>query len=285
MLRTSALYGFEFTRSFLAAGLSFRPIENDYTAVRKRARNQKAHEITGTVSGKKLTREMRFQLEGVLSFIEHLDVLVSDPESAVDAAENPGLYFESSLIMRPRSSGGGAVIGSDAFNPWRESRKQFIELALARLADEKFCENTRFRSLLFKCIETFRQRKPFLDITYFLLISGLEAFSRASQNDYKSKNAAVPIAKTLQDYGFRVHQNNASTLARSISTYLHIRNALFHQGDFSATVQINNDRVTLNCAEYLFNLSMLVSLTIMRAVGFDDGHTNWDCWIDRQLHK
>ena len=105
------------------------------------------------------------------------------------------------------------------------------------------------------------------------------------QNDYQSKNAAVPIAKTLQSYGFVVYQDNPNNLARSVSTYLHIRNVLFHQGDFSATVQINSNKVTLNCSEYLFNLSMLVSLTIMKAIDFDDGHTNWDCWIDRQLHK
>ena len=285
MPQTSALYGFEFTRCFSAAGLLFQPVESSHAAAKKLARNLRAHEITGTVSGPQISREMIFQLEGVLSFIEHLDVLVSEPESAEDAAENPDRYFESTLTMRPRNNGGGAVLGSDAFNPWRESRQQFIELCLSRLADEQFCQRTRFRSLLFKCVETFRQRQPFLEISYFLLISGLEAFARATQNDYQSKNAAVPITKTLQDYGFVVHQDNPKNLARSISTYLHIRNALFHQGDFSATVQINSDKVTLNCSEYLFNLSMLVSLTIMKAIGFDDGHTNWDCWIDRQLHR
>jgi len=285
MPQTSALYGFEFTRSFSAAGLFFQPIESGHAAAKKLARNLKAHQITGTVSGTRLTSELLFELEGVLSCIEHLDVLVSEPENADDAADNPARYFESAFTARPRNNGGGAVLGSDAFNPWRDSRQQFIELALSRLADEQFCQRTRFKSLLFKCVETFRQRQPFLEISYFLLISGLEAFARAAQNDYESKNAAVPITRTLQSYGFVVHQDNPKSLARSISTYLHIRNALFHQGDFSAKVQINSDKVTLNCSEYLFNLSMLVSLTIMKAVGFDDGHTNWDCWIDRQLHK
>ncbi|WP_285446638.1 hypothetical protein [Xanthomonas sp. fls2-241-TYG-148] len=284
-MKTSAIYGFEFTRSFSASGFLFRPVEADYSAAKKRARNLSAHEITGTVSGQKLTRETLFDLEGVLSFIEHLEVLVSEPESAKDAADNPGDYFESALIKRHRNNGGGAVIESDAFNPWRDSRSMFIELALNKLSDESFCKETRFRSLLFKCVETFRQRQPFLDITYFLLISGLEALSRAIQKDYTSKNAAIPITKTLQGFGFEVYQDNPKCLARSISSYLHIRNALFHQGDFSATVKINSDQVTLNCANYLFSLSMLVSLTIMKAVGFDDGHTNWNCWVDRQLHK
>lgn len=285
MPQTSALYGFEFTRSFSAAGLFFQPVESNHVAAKQLARSLNAHKLTGTVSGPKLTQEMLFKLEGVLSFIEHLDVLVSEPESAEDAADNPGCYFKSEFTVRPRNPGGGAVLGSDAFNPWRESRQRFIDLALSHLSDEQFCQSTRFRSLLFKCVETFRQRQPFLEISYFLLISGLEAFARATEDDYQSKNAAVPITKTLQRYGFVVYQDNPKCLARSISTYLHIRNALFHQGNFSKTIQINSDQVTLNCSEYLFNLSMLVSLTIMKAIGFDDGHTNWDCWIDRQLHK
>jgi hypothetical protein len=124
-----------------------------------------------------------------------------------------------------------------------------------------------------------------LEITYFLLISGLEAFCRASQDDFQTKNAAIPITKQLKSYGFNVFQDNPSELSRSVSTYLHIRNALFHQGDFTATININNGMVALNCSKHLFNLSMLCSLTVMKAIGFDDGHTNWDCWIDRQLHK
>ena len=52
-----------------------------------------------------------------------------------------------------------------------------------------------------------------------------------------------------------------------------------------ANIRMNDDRVNLKCADYLFNLSMLVSLLVMKIVGFDDGHTNWDCWFDRQMHK
>ena len=285
MLQTSALYGFEFTRPFSAAGLSFRPLEPLHDEAKALARNLNAHKLTGTVSAPKLTPETRFHLEAVLSFIEHLEVLVSDPAGEDDAPENPERYFEPEIVLRPRHSGGGALFGSDAFNPWRESRQQFIELALNRLADLEFCNRTRFNSLLFKSVETFRQRRPFLEISYFLLISGLEAFARAVQSDYVTKSASVPITRTLKDYGFKVYQDSPSDLPRSISTYLHIRNSLFHQGDFSATIQMNKSQVTLNCSEYLFNLSMLVSLTIMKAVGFDDGHTNWDSWIDRQLHR
>ena len=285
MPQVAALYGFEFTRAFSAGGLSFEPIESAHSAAKTLARDMQGHNLTGTVSAPTLSAEKRYHLEGVLSFIEHLDVIVSEPADDEEAVREPEKHFPTRITTRSRNNGGGAVLGSDAFNPWRESRKQFVELALNHLADAEFCRRTRFNSLLFKCAETFRQRQPFLEISYFLLISGLEAFARAIQNDYATRSSSAPITRALQCYGFNVYENNPNDLPRAVSTYLHVRNALFHQGDFSATVQMDASQVTLNCTEYLFNLSMLVSLTIMKAIGFDDGHTNWDCWIDRQLHR
>ncbi len=285
MTQIAAIYGFEFTREFMAAGLRFSPITEDHRTAKTLARDLESHHLTGTISGEKIDRELIYELEGVLSFIEHLDVMVLGPVSEVNNSENPANLFERTVTTHRRHNGGGAVLGSDAFNPWKDSRQKFIELALSHLRDKNICEGTKFRSLLFKCVETFRQRQPFLEITYFLLISGLEAFCRASQGDHTTKNAAIPITKQLRAYGFNVFQDKPSELSRSICTYLHIRNALFHQGEFTATVNINNGSVKLNCSKHLFNLSMLCSLTVMKAIGFDDGRTNWDCWIDRQLLK
>jgi hypothetical protein len=253
--------------------------------VKRLARALDARNLTGTVSGQTLQRDRIYCLEGILSFIEHLDVRLSEPVSDESAIKNPADFFESAVVGGPRNNGGGAVLGSDAFNPWKTSRSQFIELALRHLEDAEFCQRTKFRQLFFKRIETFLQRKPFLEISYFLLFSGLESFARASQNDFTTKNASVPITKFLLSYGFDVHQDNPKHLTRSVSTYLHLRNALFHQGEFTKTVHLNDQNVTLNCSDYLYHLSMLVSLAILKSIGFDDGHTNWDCWMDRQLHR
>ncbi len=285
MTQTAAIYGFEFTREFVAAGLRFTPIAGDHRTAKALARDLSSHNLTGTVSGEVIDRGLVYELEGILSFIEHLDVMVLALPEDSDDDRNPVDQFQRTITTHRRHNGGGAIIGSDAFNPWKDSRRKFVELALPHLRDKKFCEATKFRQLLFKCVETFRQRQPFLEITYFLLISGLEAFCRACQGDYTSRNAAIPITTQLKSYGFNVFQDNPNEISRSISTYLHIRNALFHQGEFSTTVNINNGQVELNCSKHLFNLSMLCSLTVMKAIGFDDGRTNWDCWIDRQLLK
>lgn len=279
MPHIAAIYGFEFTRLFQAGGLTFTPIAQDHSTAKRMARALDAYNLTGTVSGESLDRELLYRLEAVLSFIEHLDVRVSEAVNDPNATTRPLDFFESNAIGGARNNGGGAVVGSDAFSPWKTSRQQFIELTLTRLADDAFCRRTKFNSLFFKAVETFRQRKPFLEISYFLLISGLEAFARASLGDYTSK-AVVPLTELLSGYGFRVYENRPDELPRAMSTYLHLRNALFHQGEFSKTVQLNADQITLDCSSYLYHLSMLTSLTCMKAIGFDDGHTNWDCWID-----
>jgi hypothetical protein len=89
----------------------------------------------------------------------------------------------------------------------------------------------------------------------------------------------------LQTYGLSVLLDDATNLPRSIATYTRLRNSLFHNSEFKLLVQIAGSPVLLDASAHLFHLSMLVSITIMKAVGFDDGHTNWDAWIDRQLHR
>jgi hypothetical protein len=184
MPQVAAIYGFEFTRPFQAAGLTFTPASDDHSAAKRLARALDSYNLTGTVAATDLGRELLYRLEAVLSFIEHLDVRVSEPVADEAAVAHPRDFFESTAVGGARNNGGGAVVGSDAFNPWRTSRQHFVELALKSLADEEFCQRTKFNALFFKSVETFRQRKPFLEISYFFLMSGLEAFARASLQDH-----------------------------------------------------------------------------------------------------
>ena len=264
-------------------GLEFEPITTDCGNAEDLARDLENYLLTGRVSGECLNEETLFRLEAVLSFIEHLEVLVSKPVETANSGEFVASDLPLVLATKRRNNGGGAVVGTDAFFPG--SREKFIELALGKLGDDAFCKAKKFNSLFFKFVETFRQRRPFIEVTYFLLYSGLEAHARAVLNDQITRNSSVPISKLLESYGFNVYQNNTSDLPRSISTYTHIRNALFHNGEFQSVVRMNHVNVQLDLRKYLFNLSMLVSLTIMKALQFDDGHINWDSWIDRQPFK
>lgn len=279
----AAVYGFEVTRTISYGSWRIEPITDSYDAARRLARDLDAYHLTATVVGEALPENDRFKLEAVLCFIEHLDVIVFPANQLVDNDKPVASRLPSTLRRQRRNNGGGAVIGVDAF--FRHSRSDFLNRAMSKLADDVFCRSTKFNTLLFKCVETFRQRSPFLEITYFLLFSGLESFARATLGDTSTRNASKPIHRLLTSYGLSVLLDEPTNLPRSIATYTRLRNSLFHNSEFKATVRINGADVQLDASSYLFHLSMLVNLTIMKAIGFDDGHTNWDAWIDRQLHR
>jgi len=261
----------------------FQPLESGYQQARALARDTRRHHLTGTVSADRLSAQQLFDLSAVLSFVEHLDVVVSEAIDDPEAQSQPERHFDLALEPRSRLQGGGNVIASDAFRP--DSRRDFISLAMALLSDGKERQRTGAALLLFKSAETVRQRQPFIEITYFFLISALEAFCLTHMNDFATKNASEGMVRSLRTFGFDVEQDVLSRPERSIANFLHLRNALFHDGRFTKTIRLDGSERILNCSDYLFRLSMLVSLTVMKAVGFDDGHTNWDCWIDRQLLK
>lgn len=281
MTHVAGIYGFQITRPFSVWGLTFEPITSDFRQAEILARDLDVYYLTATVTCDALNPELRFKLEGILSFIEHLDVLVSIPIERPVGEEFSTALFPKSLTTQRRNSGGGAVVGVDTFFP--QSRATFIDLALRCLSDDAFCTSTKFNSLFFKCVETFRQSRPFLEISYFLLYSGLESYARAVRNDRCNNNSSEPIYRLLKSYGFNVYQDKPSELPRAISTYTHLRNALFHNSEFEKTVTIDRLQVQISTTDYFDNLSLLVSLTVMKAINFDDGHIHWDAWIDRQL--
>ena len=224
---------------------------------------------------------MLLDLEAVLSFIEHLDVIVTRP---IELASSLNLFgqFPIQFNGHVRNNGGGNIIIGDAFST--SSRYDFIKAATTKLADKAFCELTKFKSSFFKCLEVFRSPKSFLDVSYYLLFSGLESFARGILGDTQS-DASTPIFKLLQSYGFNIKIDNPARLPRAISTYTHLRNALFHNSELEKEVNINGSLVLLKLVDYYRYFKMLVPLVMMKAVNFDDNHINWDSWFDRQPFK
>jgi hypothetical protein len=274
------IYGFQITKPIEVAGLKITPISTEHTKAKLLARDESKYNLTAIAEGDNLSDEDVFLIEGVLSFIEHLDVKLARP---FDGSNSAGALTPVLLIQK-RPSGGGSVIGEDTFFP--DSRKQFIEHCLTKLKDKAFCAESKLNSLLFKIIETFRLRSPFIEIQFFLLFSALESHARAIQNEPDKRNAAEPICKTLTSYGFDVTQEISKTPARAIATYAQLRNSIFHRNELSTIVKNSSgEEIPLDAFQSYFNLSMLASLTVMKVVGFDDGHINWDAWIDRQLFK
>lgn len=272
------IYGYQITCPIDLPGLRIEPRSTNYQQVKRWARDLDCYHLTAVVKAASISNDRLFKLEAVLSFVEHLDVLISSPIEQVD--DDPFSELSRSIKTHRRNNGGGAVLCEDSLFP--DSRSLFISKAFDRLHDQDFCRDTQFDILFFKCVENFRQRKPFIEVSYFLLYSGLESYARSVTNDRSSRNSSEPICTLLRNYGFDVTIERPGNLKRAVSTYTHLRNALFHNSEFTATININGTEVEFKLIDYLFNISQLVTLVILKAVEFDDGHINWNSWIDRQ---
>ena len=278
MSAVCGVYGFQVTKPIKLTGLQIKPRASDYAQVRSWASDLHAYNLTAVIVGDSIDNGYLFDLECVLSFLERLDVVVTLPTAAAEA--DLFTLFPLTIRTRRRQNGGGPVIGEDTFFP--TSRGDFIAKAMEKLGDKVFCEASHFRELIFKFVQTFRQPEPYVDITWFLLYSGLEAFARGKSSGAKGKSLEL-ICQLLKRYGFNVEENKHADLRRNMSTYKDLRDRLFHNSEYE--VQTRAHTVKVKMTDYLFNLEQLVALTILRAVEFDDGHINWDSWIDRQPFK
>lgn len=275
------IYGYEITRQFTACGMQFVPLITSFREAQDSARALDQYNLTAVVIADDFPGDLLFRLEAVLSFIEHLEVIVTEPMPLL--SPQPQDQFPKVLKTTRRHNGGGAVVGSDTFFP--NSRATFIEKALQRLGDSAYCEATGYGILFFKTTETFRQRKPFIEVSYFLLFSGLETYVRRSLNDFESNEVAVLLNRQLRVLGFTVFSFSEAQLDRSMDTYARLRNALFHSSKFEAHRRIRGKLHTYQLSDFYSQFLILVALVVVKATGFDDGHLNWDAWIDGQLLK
>lgn len=262
--------------------MKFTPLQTHFHDAQASARDLHRYNLTAIVEADDLPAELIFRLEAVLSFIEHLDVIVTEPEPL--AAANGFDQFPKILRTSRRHNGGGAIIGSDTF--FRDSRARFVEQAVQRLGDTAFCDATGYRILFFKTTETFRQKRPFIEVSYFLLFSGLETYVRTTLNDFKTREVAQLLCRRLRAMGFSVFHFSPTNLERSMDTYARLRNAIFHNSAFEATRPIAGGAVqTYRLSTYYRQFQTLLALVVLKAMDFDDGHINWDAWIDQQLHQ
>lgn len=279
MKAVCAIYGYEFTKEFSYRDMRFVPLHSWFADVHDKARDLKSYQLTGVVVMEKYDDHQVFCLEAVLSFIEHLDVLISDPREI----DNEDLFsqFPSVARVAQRNEGSGAVLMQDTFFP--VMRSGFIQLAMDRLSDEDFCESTGWRIMFFKATEPFRQRRPFLEVSYFMLFSGLETYVRRTPNESDSTDIAVLITRRLRQLGFDIHSYRPNDLKRSADSYDRLRNALFHNSAMATTRKSKNGSVVAyNLVDYYAHFMILVGLVVLKGSGFEHPGFHWDTWITFQ---
>ena len=105
-----AIYGYEFTRESERHGLRFIPRYTWTTNAHDKAGDLTKYYLTGVVVLDAYRDDQTLCLEGLLSFIEHLDVLISEPTQV--ASEPYFQHLPEVATAAARHNGGGARAGT-----------------------------------------------------------------------------------------------------------------------------------------------------------------------------
>lgn len=277
------VYGYEITREYQLDGMIVYPIHKNHIDVTPLARSKYEYHLTAVIefSNNSDLKQRIFDLEAILSFIDHRRVVIRNSVTS-SSIEEAVKKLPSVFHSHARNNGGGEMIMSDTLSP--NSRPQFINLAQDKLTDTNAKSHTEFRQCFFKSILHFTMAEPYIDVQYYLLFSGLEALARKETQTFDGP-VVKPIADFLKSFDFTIYETNYDSRYASVSTYAHLRNAVFHNGDYEKEVNENGRMTTYNLSTYFSNFRRLVPLVLVKYIGFDDGRINWNCWLDRNQFK
>ena len=274
------IYGFEITRPILTEHFSLLPRFTAFAEAQGMAADGTKFHLTavGMVNDQP-DDEALFNLTAALTFCQQRWVAASQVVSLPDAVEASEVMgqFPALMSIAPGRGSHGEAIGSDTFYP--EARSKFLNLCMGKLADTTFNDATGFRPAFFRHVESWRLYNPFVDLTYYLDFSALEILARTPQNNRRGSIAYL-AAGLLKKHGFDVKVNDTTDRRRGIQTYAHLRNALFHNGEWVASFEENKVPVTLKLSDYEDKLRRLVPDLLLRVLGYEDDHINWDRWLD-----
>ena len=262
------------------------PKTADFKEAESLAKNTNQFNLTavGEIKGDP-SREELFDLAGALTFCQQQWVVVSNPyefpentvpEQAIE--KFPNIYENTN--KRPSQ---GAIIIQDVFD--HEARRNYLEICISRLRDQESEKITNFRKAFFRNVEICRMSSQFIDVTYYYDFSALEILARTFTQDYKTNNVAIIVAEFLNHYGFNVAQDNPPSRHLGMQTYAHLRNALFHNGSFEKSFQENGAEITIKLIDFASYLSRLLPDVLLKVLGYDDNHINWNRWQDLMPFK
>ena len=276
-----AIYGFSFTKEITFDGGVLTPRFKTYQQLKENKCNDDIYVLSGFFSPNPTNyqglSQLIFDLAAVLSFIEQKNVIIGgsleEHETPLSFAENLPLKLDA---RRKKETG---IIIEDYFSPG--SRSNFITLAMNKLNENVKSNQNPFRTAFYKSMVSFRENMNYADVNYFLNFSALESLCRYIQHKFKPGKAPQIITTTLKNYGFNISKDDNSVQQRNMMHYCKLRNSLFHNGDYISYAKDDDPDSIIYLKDYSKNLSMLLSLVLMKYIEFDDGRINWDSWIDR----
>lgn len=276
------VYGFEITKQIEFRNFVLFPKTTVFKEAESLAKDRDKFNLTAVGEIKnEPDRDQLFDLAGALTFCQQQWVVLSHPSNfPVDSTPNNAIEkFPPVYKTTNKRLSHGMLIIQDVFD--HEARRNFLDLCISRLRDNGFEEATNLRKAFFRNVEICRMSSLFIDVTYYYDFSALEILARTFAQDYTSKNIASIITNFLNNHGFNVDQYNVNSRHLGMQTYTHLRNALFHNGNFEKKIPENGVDVTIKLKDYEGYLRRLMPDVLLKVIGYDDAHINWNRWIDR----
>ena len=307
-----AIYGFFFNRSFSFGNFFFTPIGDEMPFWDKvnASREKNVYRLIGFIETPELEPDyFIFTMQAVLTFVQQQDVII---KFSIDSFE-----IEKAYALDIDRNGVGAP-----FAMYPNLQEEIIEKLYYKLIDKNdpcnrkgndsvFNEshNCEFSSLVYKVTEPLHMRKNFIEMTYFLYFSGLEAFCKQYLKSYYPrisivKDASKNIAQMLEkleinyiqvdtaDMKFNLRKKinkKDDFLKLSLSTYSNLRNSLFHENLFVAYTEnsLNKDKEgkylkeQVRITQYEYNLHRLCSAVILKYIGVKNSELDCSKWYTR----
>ncbi|EAN1997062.1 hypothetical protein LYZ22_004034 [Salmonella enterica] len=272
---TIGIYGFTLTKVTHFSFGTMYPVETSLFKLKKYRQDKDKLYLTAflelDVPDRNEVTDLIFHLEKILSFIEQRPVLIKyqlhDKENKNNLSDN----YPRNIIPNINLSSSGEVLLEDSFS--KNSRRYFIELAINKIV---IAEDRPFATMLHKNVLVFSNPVNYLDVSYYLLFSGLESLVRERENDFKS-NIAPIMYRYLTKHGFNVKQQNNKHHEISLDIYCSLRNALFHNGQFQTTpMKRGSQLISFALKDFYSQFKRLNCLVILKEAGFNDTSINWD---------
>lgn len=304
-----AIYGFYFDRQFSFNRISFVPEERNlpFWENVNLINDKNQYVISGYINVPDANPdEFIFTMQTVLTFVQQQDVIIkllSDKE------------IEKSYPSDSKRRGSAAP-----FVMYPDILEEIVEKLYLKLIDDNdLCNqkgndsvfnlynNCEFKSLVYKVTEPFHMRRTFIEITYFLYFSGLEAFSKQYLKSYYpelySNNAPEAICRVLEKmeinyvnvffdsskYNLKSKQLDTNDFLKlSITTYTRLRNTLFHSNKFVAEAETSSLKVDnkypkqeVKIIDFEYTLQRLCNVVILKYIGIENQRLDCSKWYTR----